>query len=86
MKSIISIVIAFVIGVGVGAYRWRNTVKSKALSIAEQAYTQGIESVVQSGSDVLNAQLQVEIEKLKAEGEARIRESIEDQIKGIFSK
>lgn len=85
MKHLITMIIVFVIGVAVGAYRWRNTVQDKAIEVATQAYEQWLSAVVASGSEALSAQSEVVIDNLKEQGKNYIQQALQEQLNSIFN-
>jgi small basic protein len=84
MKHLIHNIIALVIGIGIGAYRWRTTVQNKAIEIAEIAYTEGAQAVLSGWSAELEAQFQWQIDELKIRGEEYAKELIRQQIDNLF--
>lgn len=85
MKHLIQLIIVFVIGVAVGAYRWRNTVQEKAIEVATQAYEQWLSAVVASGSAALSTQSETVIDSLKEQGKDYIQEALQEQLNSIFN-
>jgi predicted negative regulator of RcsB-dependent stress response len=85
MKHLINLIVVFIIGVAIGAYRWRNTVQEKAIEVATQAYEEWLSAVVASGSAALSTQSETIINNLKEEGKNYIQETLEEKLNNIFN-
>ncbi len=85
MKHLIHLIIAFILGLGIGAYYGRNTVSNKVVEVATQVYENGLDAAVASGTTQLKGEGQKVIDELKEQGKKELQNAIKKQIDGLFN-